>query len=78
MQAQIKLGRLFGVEVGLHYSWVLIAAVKPNTPVTEALETRRREDMNQLPVITEGHLAGIIARSHILQLLEARAELQQV
>src|SRR5919198_3187698 len=25
MQAHIKLGRLFGVEIGLHYSWVLIA-----------------------------------------------------
>lgn len=25
MQAQIKLGRFFGVEVGLHYSWVIIA-----------------------------------------------------
>jgi CBS domain-containing protein len=55
-----------------------VRAVKPNTPVTEALETMRREDVNQLPVMTDGHLAGIIARSHILQLLEARAELQQV
>lgn len=25
MQAQIKLGRIFGIEVGLHYSWFLIA-----------------------------------------------------
>jgi Zn-dependent protease len=25
MQAQIKLGHLFGVEIGLHYSWFLIA-----------------------------------------------------
>jgi len=25
MQAHIKLGRLFGVEIGLHYSWFLIA-----------------------------------------------------
>lgn len=25
MQAQIKLGRIFGIEIGLHYSWVIIA-----------------------------------------------------
>ena len=25
MQSHIKLGRIFGVEVGLHYSWLLIA-----------------------------------------------------
>jgi Zn-dependent protease len=25
MKAQIKLGRIFGVEIGLHYSWFLIA-----------------------------------------------------
>src|SRR6266498_200465 len=25
MQANIKLGRIFGIEVGLHYSWLIIA-----------------------------------------------------
>jgi Zn-dependent protease/predicted transcriptional regulator len=25
MQAQIKLGRIFGIEIGLHYSWLFIA-----------------------------------------------------
>ena len=25
MEAQIKLGRVFGIEIGLHYSWLLIA-----------------------------------------------------
>src|SRR4030095_12188489 len=25
MESQIKLGRIFGVEIGLHYSWLLIA-----------------------------------------------------
>ena len=27
MRAQIKLGRVFGVEIGLHYSWLIIAAL---------------------------------------------------
>ncbi len=25
MRSQIRLGRLFGIEIGLHYSWFLIA-----------------------------------------------------
>ena len=25
MRSQIKLGRIFGIEIGLHYSWFLIA-----------------------------------------------------
>jgi Zn-dependent protease len=25
MEAQLKLGRIFGVQIGLHYSWFLIA-----------------------------------------------------
>src|SRR3989442_4497577 len=25
MQAQIKLGRVLGIEIGLHYSWLIIA-----------------------------------------------------
>jgi len=25
MRAQIRLGRIFGVEIGLHYSWFIIA-----------------------------------------------------
>lgn len=25
MRAQIRLGRVFGVQIGLHYSWVIIA-----------------------------------------------------
>src|SRR5437667_6293445 len=51
-------------------------AVKPATTLTEALETMGREDINQLPVMSNGHLEGIISRSHILRLLQTRAELQ--
>ncbi len=27
MRAQIKLGRIFGIEIGLHYSWLIIAVL---------------------------------------------------
>ena len=50
-------------------------AVRPDTLVTDALETMGREDVNQLPVFTDGRLAGIISRGHILRTLQTRAEL---
>jgi Zn-dependent protease/predicted transcriptional regulator len=49
--------------------------VNPNTPVTEALEVMASQDLNQLPVMNERGLAGLISRSHILQLIQTRAEL---
>jgi hypothetical protein len=33
------------------------------------------QDLNQLPVMNEHGLAGLISRSHILQLIQTRAEL---
>ncbi|HYE66664.1 MAG TPA: site-2 protease family protein [Pyrinomonadaceae bacterium] len=52
-----------------------LRTVKPDALVTEALEVMGREDVNQLPVVSDGRLEGIISRSHILQLLRTRAEL---
>jgi len=49
--------------------------VGPNTPIVEALEIMAHQDLNQLPVIKEGRLAGLISRAHILQLLQTRAQL---
>ena len=49
--------------------------VNPNTPVTEALEVMAQQDLNQLPVISDKGLAGLISRAHILQLIETRAQL---
>jgi Zn-dependent protease len=43
--------------------------------VSDALASMAQQDVNQLPVLTGGRLAGIITRGHILQLLQARAEL---
>lgn len=52
-----------------------LRTVAPETPVTEALEVMGRDDLNQLPVVSDGRLAGIISRAHIVQLLQTRAEL---
>jgi Zn-dependent protease/predicted transcriptional regulator len=53
-----------------------LQTVAPDTPATEALTTMVREDLNQLPVVSDGHLDGMVTRGHILQLLQARADLR--
>jgi Zn-dependent protease/predicted transcriptional regulator len=50
--------------------------VLPDAPVAQALETMARENINQLPVVTDGHLEGILSRAHLLQVLQTRAELR--
>jgi len=52
-----------------------LSTVGPERPVTEALELMGREDVNQVPVVQGGSLAGIISRGHITRLLQTRAEL---
>jgi CBS domain-containing protein len=49
-----------------------------NTPAIEALEIMGREDINQLPVVNNGRIVGMISRSNILNFLQTRAELQQL
>ena len=49
--------------------------VDPETPVADALESMGRGDVNQLPVVSDHHLEGVISRSHVLRLLQARADL---
>jgi Zn-dependent protease/predicted transcriptional regulator len=52
-----------------------LRTVSPERPVAEALEMMGREDVNQMPVVHRGKLAGIISRGHILRVLQTRAEL---
>ena len=52
-----------------------VHTVSPSTPVVEALERMGREDVNQLPVMLDHHLEGVISRSNVLHFLQTRAEL---
>ena len=52
-----------------------IHMVTPATPVVDALETMGRDDVNQLPVVSDHHLQGVISRGNIVQFLQNRAEL---
>jgi Zn-dependent protease/CBS domain-containing protein len=53
-----------------------LRTIHPDTPVIDALALMGREDVNQLPVISEGRFEGMVGRRHILQLLQTRADLR--
>ena len=50
--------------------------VPPETPLKTVLEIMGREDLNQVPVMANGHLAGVLSRSHVLEYLRTRADLK--
>ena len=54
----------------------VLRTVKPDTLVVEALEIMGREDLNQLPVVRDGRLEGVVSRGHVLRLLQTHTELQ--
>jgi len=54
-----------------------VHTVSPSTPVMEALETMGRDDVNQLPVVLDHHLEGVISRANVIQFLQTRAELSR-
>jgi Zn-dependent protease len=51
-------------------------AVSPDTSLVQALELMAREDVNQLPVVSNGRFAGVISRGLIVQFMETKAELK--
>jgi Zn-dependent protease/predicted transcriptional regulator len=53
-----------------------LRTVTPETSLKDALEVMATNDLNQLPVLANGRLRGMISRSQVLQLFQTRAELQ--
>jgi CBS domain-containing protein len=47
----------------------------PDTSAVKALELLARENIHQLPVVSNGRLEGVVTREHILQALVTRTEL---
>lgn len=52
-----------------------LRTIAPDTPAIQALEIMNREDINQLPVLSDGRLEGMFSRRHILGFLQNHAEL---
>lgn len=53
-----------------------LRAVTPDTSLNSALESMGRYDLNQLPVVSQGHLEGVLSRSEILNYLQTQAEIK--
>jgi predicted transcriptional regulator len=50
--------------------------VSPDTSASEALRIMSRHDVHQLPVLSDGHLEGLVTRGHLLQLVDTRIRLE--
>jgi len=50
--------------------------ITPDTPVLDALKLVTGKDVNQLPVVANDALRGVVSRSQLLKLLQVRSELQ--
>lgn len=48
--------------------------VTPDTPAVQALELLTKEDVNQMPVVSDGHLIGVFSRGQVMRYLQAHAE----
>jgi Zn-dependent protease/predicted transcriptional regulator len=51
-----------------------VHSIAPETPAVEAIELMAREDLNQIPVMADHRVEGMITRARILQVLRARME----
>ena len=49
--------------------------VRESANISDVLEVMGREDVNQLPVMSDGHLEGIVSRGQILRLVQTRMEI---
>jgi Zn-dependent protease/predicted transcriptional regulator len=52
-----------------------VHTVSPDTPALQALQMMGRDDVNQLPVVSNGHLEGLFSRGHVVRFLQAHAQL---
>ena len=53
-----------------------VRSVGPDDTLKSALEVMSRDDVNQLPVVSNGHLEGMLSRTHLFAYLQTRAELR--
>jgi Zn-dependent protease len=52
-----------------------IHAASPDEPALKILQRMQTQDINQMPVVSENHIVGMISRDSILRLLQTRLQL---
>ena len=53
-----------------------LTSVSPETPMPQVLDVMARQDLNELPVISNGELVGVISRGDVFRLMQTRQELK--
>jgi CBS domain-containing protein len=51
-----------------------LQTVEPDTSAADALQAMARHDVNQLPVVSDGRLEGMVSRGQLLQLIQSHKE----
>jgi glucose-6-phosphate 1-dehydrogenase len=69
----IRAGKMLPVAPGERMAGSDVPDPVPASAILRS--SKRREDVNQLPVMSDGRIEGIVSRAHVLQLLRSRAEL---
>jgi Zn-dependent protease/predicted transcriptional regulator len=54
-----------------------VQAAKPEEPVLQVLQRMQSSDLGQMPVVSDGHIVGMIGRDTILQVLQTRLHAEQ-
>jgi len=54
-----------------------LRSVSPDETLKSALESMGKYDLNQLPVVSNHHLEGVLSRAHVLSYLQTHSELQK-
>lgn len=55
-----------------------IQSAKPDEPVLAILERMQTQDISQMPVVSEGHIVGMVARDTILSVLQTRLQMRHL
>jgi predicted transcriptional regulator len=53
-----------------------VRTVSPDITVTEALQVMVQENLNQVPVVANGSVTGVISRVNVVEVLQTRTELK--
>jgi predicted transcriptional regulator len=51
-----------------------IHSASPDEPALAVLDRMQKEDVTQMPVISDGHIVGMIARDTIFRVLQTRMQ----
>ncbi|HYL46673.1 MAG TPA: CBS domain-containing protein, partial [Candidatus Limnocylindrales bacterium] len=55
-----------------------IQSAKPDEPVLAILDRMQTQGITQMPVVSDGHIVGMVARDTILSVLQTRLQMRHL